>query len=166
MKCRMMAAAMLFHEDKLLMMKRSMSRTLNPGMWAAVGGHLEPEELSRPRDACLREIAEETGFADDEIEELTLRYILLRNNQGELRQQFIYSGIVKRTNFVDTDEGELYWIPIEEVLDRDIPYIFRAALEHYFREGPRDHAWVGTANMDAATGYPRVDWVPLTDPRY
>lgn len=168
MKCRMMAAAMLFHGDELLMMERSMERTLNPGMWAAVGGHLEPDELSRPREACLREIAEETGFTRDDITDLTLRYILLRNKDGELRQQFIYSGHTNRKDFVDTDEGKLHWIPIAQVLDRNIPYIFRMALEHYFRvgPGPGEHVWVGIANLDASTEQPRIDWVPLTDPGY
>jgi 8-oxo-dGTP diphosphatase len=166
MKCRMMAAAMLFHGDELLMMERSMERTLNPGMWAAVGGHLEPDELSRPRDACMREIYEETGFAPDDIKELKLRYILLRNKDGELRQQFIYSGIATRKDFVDTDEGKLHWVPVAEVLDREIPYIFRMTLDHYFREGPREHAWVGIASLDPSTNGPRVDWLPLTDPNY
>lgn len=168
MKCRMMAAAMLFHGDELLMMERSMSRTLNPGMWAAVGGHLEPDELSRPRDACLREIYEETGFGPDDIVDLQLRYILLRNKENELRQQFIYSGVTKRKTFVDTDEGRLHWIPVDQVLnrDRDIPYIFRMALDHYFRLGPSEHVWVGIANLDPSTVQPRVDWVPLTDPHY
>lgn len=166
MKSRMMAAAMLFHGDELLMMERSLARTLNPGMWAAVGGHLEPDELSRPRDACLREIFEETGFAPDDIEELTLRYILLRNKDGELRQQFIYSGRAKRKDFIDTDEGQLHWVPLADVLDRDIPYIFRMMLEHYFRVGPGEHAWVGIARLDPATDKPCVDWVPLTDPGY
>ncbi|GAA3408302.1 NUDIX domain-containing protein [Paenibacillus hodogayensis] len=168
MKCRMMAAAMLFHDDELLMMERSMSRTLNPGMWAAVGGHLEPDELSRPRHACLREIQEETGFGPDDIADLKLRYILLRNKEGELRQQFIYSGRALRRDFVDTDEGDLHWVPVAEVLDRDrdIPYIYRKTLEHYFRTGPCDHVWVGVANLDPPSGQPRVDWVPLTDPNY
>lgn len=155
---------MLFHGDELLMMKRSAKRTLNPGMWAAVGGHLEPDELGRPRDACLREIAEETGLLEHDIEALTLRYVLLRNNKGELRQQFIYSGRAKRKDVIDTDEGELHWIPRADVLDRDIPYIFRATLEHYFRVGETDFAWVGIARANPQTGEAGVDWVPLTDP--
>lgn len=166
MECRMMAAAMLFYGDELLMMERSPNRTLNPGMWAAVGGHLEPDELNRPRDACYREIFEETGFARDDIEELTLRYILIRNKDGELRQQFIYSGKALRKNFIDSDEGTLHWVPLPQVLNREIPYIYRMALEHYFRVGPCEHAWVGIANFDEQESRPRVDWVPLSDPHY
>lgn len=166
MKCRIMTAIMLFNGDELLMMERSMTRTLNPGMWAAVGGHVEPEEMSRPRDAILREIFEETGFAPEDIERLTLRYVLLRNKDGELRQQYIYSGDTLRRDFVDSDEGKLHWIPREQVLDRDIPYIYRKSLEHYLAHGPAEHAWVGIASADPVTALPRVDWIPLTDPNY
>jgi 8-oxo-dGTP diphosphatase len=166
MESLMIAAAMLFHGDELLMMKRSMTRTINPGMWAAVGGHMEQEEIGSPKEACYREIFEETGFAREDVGELTLRYILLRNKNGELRQQFIYSGHVKRRDFVDTDEGTLHWIPLGRVLDREIPYIYRKALKHYMSVGPQQHAWVGVANYDERQQGPRIDWVPLSDPNY
>jgi 8-oxo-dGTP diphosphatase len=65
---RMLSTALLINsKDELLMMKRSLNRTLSPGLWAAVGGHLEPHELNHPRAACLREIAEETGIGHADI---------------------------------------------------------------------------------------------------
>lgn len=166
MKCRIMTAAMLFHGDELLMMERSMQRTLSPGMWAAVGGHLEPDELSRPRDACLREIAEETGFEPKDVADLTLRYVLLRNKEGELRQQYIYSGTALRKDFIDSDEGKLHWIPTARVLDRTIPYIFRKTLERFLSVGPEPQVWVGIARLNESDGKPCMDWSPLSDPGY
>ncbi|MCR8629576.1 NUDIX domain-containing protein [Paenibacillus radicis (ex Xue et al. 2023)] len=162
-RTRMIATAMLFNGNDLLMMKRSLSRTLNPGMWASVGGHMEPEEINDPRATCLREIYEETGLCESEISDLRLRYILIRINQQEVRQQFIYSGHAARRDVLQTDEGVLHWIPREEVLNREIPFIFHCLLEHYLQIGPAPHIWVGTAGF-TDTAKPTVHWTALSDP--
>jgi 8-oxo-dGTP diphosphatase len=164
MELRLIAAALLFNGEDLLMMKRSKKRTLNPGLWAAVGGHIEPYELASPKLACLREIGEETGFEAQDVEDLKLRYVLMRNNRGEFRQQFIYVGRLNRRDFHSTDEGELHWIPVSAMLDRPLPYIFRAALEHYAINRDTPHVWMGSAIRCLETDEPRVVWTPLTDP--
>jgi 8-oxo-dGTP diphosphatase len=162
-RARIIAAAMLFHDNDLLMMKRSPTRTLNPGMWAAVGGHLEPGEISSPRNACLREIYEETGLQEEEIVDLQLQYILLRLNQQEVRQQFIYTARTTRRDVLQTEEGDLHWIPREQVLQREIPFIFHQLLRHYFTNGPTAHIWVGTAGFNEHKA-PEVHWTALIDP--
>lgn len=159
-----MATAVLFNGGDLLMMKRAETRLLSPGMWAAVGGHVEPAELQEPRNACLREIEEETGLAPWEVEGLTLRYVLLRLRQGEIRQQLVYIGNARRRDVIQTREGELHWIPPDRVFDRSIPYIYRALLEHYFANGPSGHPWVGTCGPADRDGQPTVVWAPFTDP--
>lgn len=162
---RMMSTALLMNErDELLMMKRSMNRTLSPGLWAAVGGHLEPEEIRHPRTACLREIFEETGIEADEIEGLRMQYVLLRLNGQEIRQQFFYIGRTNVDPRVVTSEGDLHWIPRDQVLEREIPFIFRCLLQHYFTVGDTPHPWVGSAGFDAQTGEPTIHWQPLLDP--
>ncbi|MNQ92485.1 hypothetical protein D3C85_1079150 [compost metagenome] len=160
-----MSTALLWNKnDELLMMKRSLSRTLSPGLWAAVGGHLEPHEISQPRMACFREIWEETGIEQDEIHNLHLQYVLIRLNGQEIRQQFFYVGTTDIEPRIVTDEGDLHWIPRTAVLDRPIPYIFRCLLEHYFTVGPTSHPWIGSAGMDAETGLSTIHWNPLLDP--
>jgi 8-oxo-dGTP diphosphatase len=163
LRTRIMATAMLFNDNDLLMMKRSPTRTLSPGMWAAVGGHLEPGEISNPRNACLREIHEETGLTEEEIVDMRLQYILIRLNQQEIRQQFIYTARTARRDVHHTDEGELHWIPREQVLQREIPFIFHRLLEHYFENGPADPIWVGTAGFNTQDE-PDVLWTALVDP--
>lgn len=160
-KLRLMAAAILLNGSDMLMMKRSPNRTLSPGQWGAVGGHLDPSEIADPRAACLREIEEETGLKPDEINGLRLQYIIIRLNGREIRQQFIYVGETTRRSVGPTDEGQLHWIPRDDVLNRDLPFIFRSLLEHWLGLGPSPHVWVGTAGLLPAPG---VAWTPLTDP--
>jgi len=163
-RTRMMATAMLFNNNDLLMMKRSPTRTLNPGMWAVVGGHMEPEEINDPYKACLREIEEETGLKETELLHMKLQYILIRLNQQEIRQQFIYTAETTRRNIVQTNEGILHWIPRDQVLNREIPFIFHTLLAHYFDHGPSGHIWVGTAGYQE-DAVPTVHWTALVDPR-
>ncbi|SDI12291.1 NUDIX domain-containing protein [Paenibacillus naphthalenovorans] len=163
-RARMIATALLFHDNDLLMMKRSLTRTLSPGLWAAVGGHLEPEEINDPQAAILREIHEETGLLPEDIADLRLQYILLRLNQKEVRQQFIYTASALRRDVGLTEEGELHWIPREQVLNREIPFIFHRLLEHYLERGPSRHVWVGTAGYDG-DGKATVHWTELADPQ-
>lgn len=163
-RARMIATAMLFNQNDMLMMKRSPNRTLSPGMWAAVGGHMEPHEINDPGSAVLREIHEETGMLPEDLHDLRLQYILIRLNQQEVRQQFIYTGRTGKRKVNQTDEGELFWIPREQVLDREIPFIFHRLLEHYFENGPSPHVWVGTAGHEP-DGSPAVHWTLLVDPQ-
>lgn len=164
MRFRLMAAAILFHGDDMLMMKRPLTRTLSPGMWATVGGHVEPNELANPRAACLREIEEETGLNESCLEHFRLQYLLIRRYQDEIRQQFIYVGRATKREVIECDEGELHWIPRTEVLNRNMSYIFRATMEHYFSHGPSDHLWVATSELSGKDGdRPNIRWSPLED---
>jgi 8-oxo-dGTP diphosphatase len=162
---RMISTALLMNsQNELLMMKRSPHRTLSPGLWAAVGGHLEPNELNNPRLACEREILEETGIEASDITDLRLQYVLIRLNKNEVRQQFFYTGRTDKNPSVITDEGELHWVARNRVLDRPLPFIFRCLLEHYFQHGDTAHPWIGSAGLDAASGQPTIHWNLLLDP--
>jgi 8-oxo-dGTP diphosphatase len=161
---RLMSTALLFNEQgSLLMMKRSPYRTLSPGKWAAVGGHVEPDELRTPTDTCFREIFEETGIRAEQIHGLQMRYVLLRLFGNEIRQQFFYTGRTVAEPTVETDEGDLHWVPRDQIFDRDMPFIFRALLKHYFEHEHDEGLWVGTAYR-ADGEEPTIVWLPFVDP--
>jgi 8-oxo-dGTP diphosphatase len=164
---RLMSVAVLFNGDDMLMMKRSPNRTLSPGKWAGIGGHLEPAELGDPRTACLREVEEETGLQPEDIEDLELRYILLRLNGNDLRQQFVYVGRTRHRHVRDTDEGVLHWVPRTEILNRDIPFVFKTLLQHWLETERSEQLWMGTATLDLSGGTdtPSIVWVPVVDPK-
>lgn len=158
---RVMTAAYLFHRDNVLLMKRSSHRSFMPGVWSGIGGHVESTEYGDLRSACLREIEEETGFQSAEVQELALRYVILRQRKHELRQQFIYFGTPTTTELGTTDEGTLHWIPSSQVFDCRMTDSNRLMLRHYFDNEPSNQMWVG--NMHGEVGEPRIHWTLRSD---
>jgi len=75
---RLMTSAFLWHGSDVLLLRRSGSKTLHPNLWTGVGGHIEPDEVTTPDSACLREIVEETGITSKDLVGFHLRYIILR----------------------------------------------------------------------------------------
>ena len=105
---RFLIGAFLTYQNKVLLMKRNMDRTIAPGLWSCIGGHLEREEVNDPRKinqtaAIYREINEEAGISEHEILSLDLRYITMRiihdeNSNGieEIRPCYYYIGKASR----------------------------------------------------------------------
>jgi 8-oxo-dGTP diphosphatase len=159
---RFFATAFLFNGPDLLMMKRSPSARLLPGMWAPVGGHIEVGEFGAPQVACEREIHEETGLASDDISSLSLRYIVHRLRQTEIRIQFSYFGFTTKSDLASTEEGELHWMPFEQVPALEVSAATRFTLEHYARIGSLDNA-IYVGSLYAQDGQPEVTWSTIRD---
>lgn len=161
-KLRTTATAYLMNNDDYLLMKRAMNRKFKPGIWAGVGGHLEPHEINNPEEACLREIFEETGIGKNELENFKLKYITLRRSKNEIRIQYIYFAHSKTRNVIQTDEGELFWINRKEIFDKDLSVTTRETLKHYTSyEDTIDDILVGT--VSAQNNHPIMTWLPVQD---
>ena len=148
------AGAYLLRGDHLLLMRRSMEKTLNPGQWAPVGGHMEAHEFERPMEACLREIQEETGITPAEIRDLTLKYLLIRQEGGRISLQY------DKEALQPCDEGTLHWVPVTALFDRAFPVEKETLLRHYFSGGAADdrvHVGLLTHVGDVAS----IVWQPL-----
>ncbi len=162
MKLRQMAAAFLHNGADILLMKRAETRELAPGLWAPVGGHLEPAELNDPAAACLREIEEETGIGPAAVRNFQLRYIISRLRKDEIRLQFIFFGETTTRALQPTIEGELHWIGREQVAALAMATTSRCLWEHYCSTG-RHTAVVYNATMGEADGNPVARWAELQD---
>lgn len=156
-----MATAYLFHKDSVLLMERASQRSFIPGVWSGIGGHVEPTEYGDLRSACLREIEEETGLQSQDVQELVLRYVILRQKRNELRQQFIYFGTTTKTELSTTDEGTLHWIPSNQVFDYGMTDSNRLMLRHYFDNEASNQVLVGSMYGEAEE--PRIHWALLSD---
>jgi len=77
-------------DGRVFAQRRSPNRRLFPGCWDLVGGHVEPGEA--PRDALIREVAEETGWNFERL--LGLRRVVDWESPGDngvpvLKREFV-----------------------------------------------------------------------------
>jgi 8-oxo-dGTP diphosphatase len=159
-KLRQMAAAFIFRDDLVLMMKRADTREFAPGLWAPVGGHMESPELNDPGAASLREVFEETGITGAGLSDFRLKYLILRQKDEEIRMQYVYFASTRTSDLQQTEEGELHWIERSRILDLELALTSRITLEHYFKVGfQTDGIFVGT--IRGAGEQPAVNWAQL-----
>lgn len=111
---RLTTLCYLEQEGKYLMLYRNKKeQDQSAGKYLGVGGKLERGES--PEECALREIREETGY---EVSDLTFRGIVtFISDKWEHELMFLYSARKWSGNQrVDCPEGELIWVPKEQVL--------------------------------------------------
>lgn len=141
--------AFLHNDGKILLMRHSPGKTLFPGIWSGIGGHIEPHEFNTPLEACYREILEESGIHPYHISRLDLLYIILRRAGDEIRQSYIYFGETSQSDLAETEEGELFWSEKADLLNRQFSQTYAATLRHYLARKPGDTAvFTGAAGIN------------------
>lgn len=159
MKIEKMVGIFLTHEDELLMMHRSESKELAPGLWAIVSGHMEKEDFT-PKNACLRELHEEAGIIPDEITGLSLRYIVFHKTDDTLHVIYDFSAKCKQKKpLPDTDEGSLHWVNKIDLLNLPMPPTMKLAMEHYLKHPMTLRPLAGIVRIQDAEEI--IDWQPL-----
>lgn len=148
--------AFLEYEDRILLMKRGMHKSIGPGAWSGIAGHIQGVEINHPYDACFREINEEAGLSRQNIDELALKYIIYNKLDEETIVNHIFFGYINTDKVVANDEGDLFWIPKEEVAEKMYVPAVRLACEHYFST-PSDNILISVAKKEE----PYILWHPL-----
>lgn len=140
MKQRNMTSVFLCCEDKILLLYRQGSRVVNNVWIGSAGGHFEPEELNDAQACVLRELKEELGILEDALQELHLKYVMLRHVNGEVRvNYFFFAGLPDGIYMkLTSDEGTLQWFSLEEIKELEMPLSTKYAMEHYLKEGRFD----------------------------
>lgn len=156
---RKMTSLYLLRPGAMLMLCRVGSRVVRDHAWCGIGGHFEPEEYQDPRACLLRELSEETGWGAADLSDLSLRYITLRQVPGELRENYFFFARLKAPErpLPFCYEGRLEWIPLAQVLSREMPFSARQVLAHYLERGHLDHVLYG-----GLTSGGREIFAPLT----
>ena len=92
---RNMTSVYLIKGDRILLLLRQGGRVVNNVWIGTAGGHFEEYELNDPKACVIREMEEETGLTENDIEDLQLRYITLRRISGEIRQNYFFFARLK-----------------------------------------------------------------------
>ena len=153
-----MTAVYISQNEKMLLLYRVGSRVVAPS-WCGVGGHFEKDELNDAKAAVLREMNEEIGLSEDDLVNLKMRYITLRNKNGEIRQNYYFFADLKENAVLKTDcnEGKLEWVEYESVLKREMPYTAKQMLEHYMSTGRFDDKIYGGVTTSNGVIFTEMD---------
>ena len=160
-----MAVAFLSNErDEILFLQKKPKSTFLPGLLVPIGGHIEANEIDVPKNACLREIEEETGLMDKYINDLKLRYIVLRmKGIEEIRMQYVFFGNVsKDKELIESEEGSLSWIDISEIINKNVTATTKEIVTHY-QEIDKSSERVYVGSMKSLNGGPEIGWSLLED---
>ncbi|MDQ0350260.1 8-oxo-dGTP diphosphatase [Alkalibacillus filiformis] len=164
MKLKQFAAAFLFNEsEEVLLLQKKADAKFLAGKRVPIGGHMEIGEMNDPESACIREIKEETGLEQHQVSNLTLKYVVHRMKGDYIYIQFIFFGKLQpNVDVVESDEGELNWIPSDRLKDENVTEAIRELARHYEEKGQYDdEVYVGA--MFSNEGQPQMSWSVLQD---
>lgn len=165
LKLRQMAVAFLLNEEQeVLFLQKNPKDTFLAGFLVPIGGHIENDEINEPQKACLREIEEETGLNSHFIENLKLRYIVLRiKEMVEIRIQYVFFGnISKDSTLTESDEGSLVWVDYNDITNKNVTATTREIVKHYSDlEKSLEDVYVGS--MKSYKGKPEITWGLIED---
>ena len=143
-RLRNMTSVYLTGEKGILCLYRIGSRVANHKYIGSAGGHFEEGELNDPRACVLREMQEELGLTESDVDGLTLRYITHRLMGQEIRQNYYFFGKLKEDRELTSTEGNLRWVLLEEVPDLEMPVSAKHMILHYLAEGRyTNHVYCG-----------------------
>lgn len=131
--------SLYLHDDKgILCLYRIGSRVANNKYIGSAGGHFEKDELNDAKKCVLREMEEELNLREDDVSGLRLRYITYRLKNGEIRQNYYFFARLKKERLLTSTEGNLRWVPYEEIPSLDMPVSAKHMILHYCKAGRYD----------------------------
>lgn len=148
-KLRNMTAIYLRKGDKVLLLFKQGGRVVTDVWTGSAGGHFEEFELNDAKACVLRELKEELGLGEDDIENLSMRYVTLRKTNGEIRQNYYFFANLKEhvNDKLHSNEGTVKWFSIKDIGVLEMPYTAKYVMEHYCTTGQfSDKLYLGATN--------------------
>lgn len=158
-KLRNMTSVYLTGQEGILCLYRIGSRVVSNKYIGSAGGHFEKEELNDARACVLREMREELGLEESDVQDLKLRYITHRLMNGEIRQNYYFFGRLKEARKLSSTEGILNWIPYDGFEELPMPVSAKHMILHYLRQGRFDDVlYAGITEPDGTRFVPLVEF--------
>ena len=148
-KLRNMTAIYLLKGEKVLLLFRQGGKVVTDVWTGSASGHFEAFELNNAKACVLRELKEELGLGENDIENLSLRYVTLRRTKDEIRQNYYFFANLKENVNEDlySNEGILKWFALKDIGTLEMPYTAKFVMEHYCEKGQfSDKLYVGVTN--------------------
>lgn len=136
-KLRNISSIFIEKEDKILLLYRQGGKVINDLWVSSAGGHFEQYELNDAKACALREMQEEIGLTEKELENIRLRYVTLQRAKGEIIQIYYFFARLKDgidEHFV-SNEGILQWFTMEELPALPMPFTTEYVIKHYISIG-------------------------------
>jgi 8-oxo-dGTP diphosphatase len=137
-----MTSVYLVRANRVLLLYRTGSRAIADS-WVGIGGHVEPAELTDPTAAALRELHEEIGVSANQLTDLSLRYVALRDAGSEVRTTYYFTATLAEGAVTPTEclEGDLRWFDLStDPSDLEMPPTAKIAFTHWLTTGRHDDA--------------------------
>lgn len=158
-KLRNMTSVYLTGERGILCLYRIGSRVANNKYIGSAGGHFEKDELNDAYRCALREMREELGLGESDVEGLKLRYITLRLKNNEIRQNYYFFGSLKKDRELQSTEGKLEWFSCDAAEDLEMPASAKHMLLHYLKVGRfDDNLYAGISEADGTRFVPMKEF--------
>ena len=158
-KLRNMTSVYLTGEQGILCLYRIGSRVANNKYIGSAGGHFEKEELNDARACILREMGEELGITEADVEDLRMRYITYRLKDGEIRQNYYFFGTLMGKRELRSSEGNLEWISYEGFDNLNMPVSAKHMILHYLKVGRfDDRLYAGITQRDGTCFVPMEEF--------
>ena len=158
-KLRNMTSVYLTDDEGILCLYRIGSRVADHLYVGSAGGHFEAKELDNTKACILREMQEEIGLCEADLEDLVLRYVTLRLKNGEIRQNYYFFARIRSRIPLSSTEGSLRWFNYEEILDLEMPCTAKHMIRHYVKQGRFDLLlYAGIAETSGITFVPLCEF--------
>jgi len=156
---------LLHHNGRYLLLQRAASKRFAPGRWTGIGGHVEPHEWNTLREAALRELGEESGIQEQDLEHLVLRRVLLHARPNDPLTLLLYfTAELRQAILPACNEGALHWKSVADLPALDVIESTHAVLPLLIADLQRDPSGqepvqLGVAHYTSPVELNRVLWV-------
>lgn len=106
--------SLIWSGGKVLLLKRAATKRIDPGLYAGIGGKVEPGESFYK--AILREIEEETGIKEFEsIRPFAVAQHPYPPTDSEWVNVYFTVNLKRQIEIKPTDDGEFFWIDPKDI---------------------------------------------------
>ena len=140
--------------DRMLLLYRMGSKVISDSYTGTAGGHFEKDELNDAYSCVMRELKEETHLTKEDISEPKLRYITLKNKNGEIRQNYyFFAKLSNNKKKIASNEGTLQWFSEEETKDLKMPFTAKYVVKHYISTGKNTDKLYGGIAVESGVNF-------------